>query len=863
MRTGSLCNIGVAFRNGLNERVQRGLDLSTEAAYFQDFEYFVDELGRRARHSLGKLASGRLTGEEHVASEVNGRGRADAGNVRNAQGPLSGLLVVDTTWGMPGSIAGMLLADYGARVVKLERPDEQPDGAPVLRAVVERGKWSIVLDPADEGNAPTIDALLSRADVLLDSGPAVPGGWRAPATVGQRHPHLVHCLISAYGVDGPFVGRPGWDALVAARFGMMVEQPGHREGPVWLGHPGIDYVTAFMAAIGVLSALRARTASGRGQLVDTSLMDGALSILAMNWWFNEHDLSYLARDGDEQGFGKNRLITDLFECADGEYLMIHTGGDGGFKRTMDLLGFGDVVRDVGGLEMSVPLNDDEYHAARHLVPEALHSRNRDEWIKLFHAADLAALPVLRPEEIFHDDQVVHAGVSVDLEDPVAGTLRQVGPVVRFRRSPAPPTSPAPVRGANDDRLDDLLALPLQEGGQVRSSLTAPLQGLRVVDFSAFFATAFGARLLSDLGADVIKVEPLRGDQMRPLADLFEGAQRGKRNLAIDLRTPEGAEVVSRLVATADVVMHNLRPGKAEKLGIGHDQCVALNPSLVYCYLPGFGSTGPKSKLKSFAPLVSGFTGMLYIGAGEGNPPVRRVLGNEDLYNGYLGALSVLMGLIHRDRTGEGQYIESPHLHSSLLFRTEECADPQSGQRVTGLQLDAEQTGWGPLYRLYRTADGWIALACVGQRAFERLTGALRRPDLLTDPRFATESGRRADGDALASELVDTFAALTSAAAFAALDGAGVACEIPAAAPYMPDFLWDQWAQQTGRVFEHQHPEHGYVREVGHCVRLSATPLVYKGTSARLGQHTRELLGELGYSPEEVGTLLQAVCREPV
>jgi crotonobetainyl-CoA:carnitine CoA-transferase CaiB-like acyl-CoA transferase len=386
--------------------------------------------------------------------------------------------------------------------------------------------------------------------------------------------------------------------------------------------------------------------------------------------------------------------------------------------------------------------------------------------------------------------------------------------------------------------------------------------LRVVDFSAFFATAFGARLLSDLGADVIKVEPLGGDQMRPLADLFEAAQRGKRNLAIDLRTAEGAEVVSRLVSTADVVMHNLRPGKAEKLGIGYERCVALNPSLVYCYLPGFGSTGPKSKLKSFAPLVSGFTGMLYVGAGEGNPPVRRVLGNEDLYNGYLGALSVLMGLLHRDRTGDGQYIESPHLHSSLLFRTEQCADT-SGRRVAGLQLDAEQTGWGPLYRLYRTADGWIALACVGQRAFERLGGALQRPDLLTDPRFATEASRHTHAGELAAELVETFASRSSAAAFTALDEAGVACEIPAEAPYMPDFLWDQWAQESGRVFEHQHPEHGYVREVGHCVRLSATPLAYKGTSARLGQHTRELLGELGYSPEEVARLLQGVCGEPV
>ena len=424
--------------------------------------------------------------------------------------------------------------------------------------------------------------------------------------------------------------------MVAARMGLMVEQAGHREGPIFLGHPSIDYVTGFLAVIGVLSALHARVQTGRGQFVDTSLFDGALSLSSMNWWFNEHDKSYLAK-GDEEGFGRNRLITDLFQCGDGEYLMVHTGGEGGFKRMMDLLGFSDIVRDVGGVEMSTPLDDEEYHAARHLVPETFRTRSRDEWIKLFHAADLAALPVLRPEEVFADDQVVHADIVVDVDDPVVGPLRQIGPVVRFRASPPPPTTPAPVVGADDDRLGGLLAGPLRTSSAPTRSLGSPLEGLRILDLSAFFATAFGARLLSDLGADVIKIEPLVGDQMRPLADLFECAQRGKRNLAIDLRTAEGVDVVHKLIATADVIMHNLRPGKAERLGIGYERCAAINPSLIYCYLPGFGSTGPKANLKSFAPLVSGFTGMLYVGAGDGNPPVRRVVGNEDLYNGYLGA----------------------------------------------------------------------------------------------------------------------------------------------------------------------------------------------------------------------------------
>ncbi|MET0578478.1 MAG: CoA transferase, partial [Ilumatobacteraceae bacterium] len=755
-------------------------------------------------------------------------------------GPLEGLVVIDASWGLPGSIAGMVLADYGARVVKLERPHVAPAGAAVLRSVVERGKWSVTLDPADDANAETLDALLDRADVLLDAGPGAPVGRMAADVVEERFGHLVHCHISAYGLDGEWRDRPGFDALVAARMGLMVEQAGHREGPIFLGHPSLDYVTGFLAAIGVLSALHARVQTGRGQFVDTSLLDGALSVSSMNWWFNEHNKSYLAKSGDEVGFGRNRLITDLFQCGDGEYLMVHTGGEGGFKRMMDLLGFGDIIRDVGGVEMSTPLDDTEYHAARHLVPETFRTRPRDEWITMFHAADLAALPVLRPEEVFADDQVVHAGIVVDVDDPVVGPLRQIGPVVRFRDSPPPPTAAAPTVGAHDDRMGELLTGPVRTVSAPTRSLGSPLEGLRVLDLSAFFATAFGARLLSDLGADVIKIEPLVGDQMRPLADLFECAQRGKRNLAVDLRSAEGVEVVRKLIGTADVLMHNLRPGKAEKLGLGYEQCAAINPSLIYCYLPGFGSSGPKANLKSFAPLVSGFTGMLYVGAGDGNPPVRRVVGNEDLYNGYLGALSVLMGVAHRDRTGQSQYIESPHLHSSLMLRTEQCTD-DAGRLAPSLHLDADQTGWGPLYRLHRTADGWIVITCVGQRAFERLADALERPDLIADPRFTDELQRTANAEELTVELAGRFAELTSEAAFTALDAARVPCEIPLGVPYMEDFLWDQWAEETGRVFSHDHPEHGYIREVGNCLRLSDTPALNKGPSARLGEHTRELL----------------------
>ncbi|MGW5382207.1 CaiB/BaiF CoA transferase family protein [Nocardia sp. NPDC003963] len=778
-------------------------------------------------------------------------------------GPLDGLVVIDASWGMPAALATMMLADYGARVVKLERPGGGSGADSVLRKTTDRGKWSVEADlrtPAGRGVA---EQLVAGADVFVESF----GTGRADALgIGyepwhEKFPELVYCSVTGYGNDGPLASRPGYEALLNARLGQMAEQQGHRAGPVFMGHPTVSYGTAFITTIGILAALRARKLNGTGQKVDTSLLDGMLAISSMNWWWNEQDISYLARSGNQKGFGSKRLITDPFQCADGQWLIPHTGGPGSYKRMMDLLGFGEQTQTIAGPEMAVPLNEAELDIARNKVPEAFRSRPRDEWLELFHAADIAALPVLHPEETFADDQVRFAEVAIDVPDDDYGTLRQIGPVIRFEKSVPATPRPAPRSGAHNERIGEIARSPLWAPAPVGDAVNAPLQGVKILDFSSYFATGFGARLLSDLGADVIKVEPLVGDQMRPLGDLFEGANRGKRTIALDLRTPEGQQIAHRLAAESDVVMQNYRPGKAEKIGLGYEQLKALNPDLIYAYLPGFGSAGPKSTLKSFAPLVSGLVGLNFEGAGEGNPPIRRVIGNEDLYNGFLGAVTVLLALHHRANTGAGQYVESPQLHSSLFVISEHAATPD-GAAVPAHRLDSEQMGLSPLYRLYRTADGWIALAVFGDAAFGRLGAALNLPGLDADPRFTTVADRTANANALAELLASRFAELKSAEAFEVLDGNDVPAEIPLDYPIMPELLWEEWALDSNRIVEHHHPEYGWSREVGMVIHLSDTPGRFKGGSPRLGEHSAEILDGLGYHPDEVAALMATVCKLP-
>jgi crotonobetainyl-CoA:carnitine CoA-transferase CaiB-like acyl-CoA transferase len=764
-------------------------------------------------------------------------------------GPLSNLVVVDASWGMPGSVGSMLLADYGAQVIKVERAGSPLEDVALTRQAWDRGKQSIVLDAREPTDRGELRSLVKRADIFIESF----GLGRADAmglgydTFVEECPHLIYGSLTAYGREGPLKDEPGYMHLVAARMGIMAEQANHgREGPTFLGHPHIGYGTGFILAISLLAAVRARRSTGTGQRVDVSLLDGLLAQSPMNHWHQKDGLNYVERTGAKRsGFGRKRLITSAFECGDGEFIQIHTGGQGGFKKTMEIFGFGDITQDVvGASEMSVPLNDEEMVIARDYIPEAFSQRPRDEWVEMFLAEDIASVPVLRPGQVLADKQVKHANMAMTLDHPVHGEILQAAPPLSFKGVDLPWPTPAPKRDQHRESVKALISkVRAQPDFGKLTSIDHPLEGIRVLDFASFFATPYGAKILSDLGADVIQIEPPHGDQMRPLPNPFEAAQRGKRNLCINLKTEEGRKIVHELVKSADVVMHNQRPGKAEKIGIGFDELSTINPNLVYCYLPGYGSSGPRSHQKSFAPLQSGFTGLLYEAAGKDRRPVATVEGNEDYYNGLLGATSALIGLERRAATGgEAQYIESPQLHSSL-FVTSHLFLKSSGESLPAMQIDHDQMGWDPLNRLYETADDWICLGCVGEGAWERLSSLM-----------GIEADAREHPESLIATLSDKLALLTSEQAFTQLRANGIACEIPAKEPMVQTLFFEDWALEQDLVICHDDSIHGPIREIGHYMHFSKTPAAKKGPAPRLGQHTAEILTEMGFSSSEIDSL---------
>jgi len=364
-----------------------------------------------------------------------------------------------------------------------------------------------------------------------------------------------------------------------------------------------------------------------------------------------------------------------------------------------------------------------------------------------------------------------------------------------------------------------------------------LDDVRVLDFGQYVAGPFGPMILADLGADVIKVEPVRGDGMRLVGKPYFGSQRGKRDIALDLKDPRGHELALALVATADVVHHNMTRGTATRLRLDYEACRAVREDVIYCNCYAYGPEGPLSHLGGLDPLFQASSGLEYdAGATHaGNMPLYYRFGMCDTGNAMLSVVGVLLALAHRDRTGEGQELWTSLLDAGTLFASDALI--VDGAPIERPRLDPGLHGLSAGYRLYETADGWIQVAAIGAEPM----AALR------------ECTHAADDDG----LEDAFRTRTSQQWRSTLDEAGVPNEIP----YDPDAgfgaLSDPVNVALGVATELEHPTMGTVRQHGTLVELSETPGRVQGPPPLVGQHTQEILTELGLGVADQEELREA------
>ena len=768
-------------------------------------------------------------------------------------GPLAGLRVVDCSTGTAGPRATGLLADYGADVIWVE-----PPGGDSLRAelavpysVFNRGKRSIEIDlKSPSGHQQLLD-LLATADVCVQSwrpGVAERLGidWDA---LHAALPALVLTSITGFGPDGPHRDLPGHESLVHAVVGTTAEQAGHRPAPIYEGLPFASIGASYLAVIGTLSALHRRGLDGHGRHVETSLLDGALSYLAMQWG-----------DSDDESLtpqitpGAKRLVARTFRCSDDEYIGVHTAAVGAFGRLIHVLELQDRVPVAAdGTDMRIPLTPEESRVVMEEIPDIFLTQPRAVWLEKLLKADVCAIPALKPGEVFDEPQALFNEMVVEVDDPVLGRVQQVGAPAKLPGFPPLVSRPAPTAGQHTQEVLAELATvtgPAVPTGPAQDDVPV-LDGLHVLDIGAYYAGPYSARLLADLGADVIKLETTLGDQLRGIARPFRSAQAGKRGIAVNLKDPELAPALRALVEWADVVGHNMRPGAAERLGMGYDAVKDIDPSTVYLYAPGWGSNGPDARRQSFAPMLSGYVGASHEVAGQFNDPLFPQ-GNEDPGNGLLGAVGVLMALVSRQRTGKGEYVENSQLNATMSHMAHVVRRVDDGEVLGAMRLDPLQTGVSALDRLYETSDGWVAVALLDGQA--PALGEVTGVDVAGDPLFATSAARKENDQELYWALSEAFTGRTSAEWVEALRAVGIGAVVPTVENNNRSFHRDPENHRTGRVVEVKHPKQGAVRELAHLIRISGATRAEHRLAPELGEHNEEVLLGLGYTREQLSEL---------
>ena len=382
-------------------------------------------------------------------------------------------------------------------------------------------------------------------------------------------------------------------------------------------------------------------------------------------------------------------------------------------------------------------------------------------------------------------------------------------------------------------------------------MTGALDGLRVLDFTTTIAGPHCTRLLADLGAEVIKIEPAEGDMMRTRPPLRNGASTsfgqlnaGKKSIVLDLKAPQAVEAVHRLLATADAVVENFRPGVMRRFGLDYEALAPIKPELIYCAISGYGQTGPSSQLPAYAPVIHAASGydlahMAY--QGEQRRPDYCGIYIADVLTGTYAFGAIMAALYQRQVTGRGQVIDVSMLESMLSLTLSEIQAAQFSLPPLGRPI------FGPI----AAKDGYINLSIASERTFQNLAIASGHPQWITDPRFARYNDRRVNWGELIDELEAWSKERTTQEVQALFDRHGVP-----SSPYrtVREAMADPQLAHRGAFAEIQDAG-GTFQALNPPVRLSAATAAAVPYVAALGEHTEELLAEIGYTPAQIAALV--------
>jgi crotonobetainyl-CoA:carnitine CoA-transferase CaiB-like acyl-CoA transferase len=784
---------------------------------------------------------------------------------------------------MAGALATMILADYGAEVIRIEPAGGDPMWSHPAYLLWNRGKKSVNLELLSrEARDMALARLIRDADVLIESlRPGVADELGVGyAAVKATNPSLVYFSLSAFGERGPYRNLKAYDGIVNAKSGRMRDQVGHHKlRPIYRAVNDTSYHTAMFAVQGILAALRVVSLTGRGQWAGTSLLRG---VTAPNNAWRRLDGEELPPDRyPGQTASGSHLRGDLVpdrheadpmtaipsqlctECKDGRWIMHSHVQLDLFRAWIHAIGFDWIWDDprFKGAPHVFPLAEDRIEL-NNLILARMREKTSKEWIDLYVAnPDCAGEVMQTTQEALRHPQFIHNGHVVTLEDPRVGTITEVGPLVKMSETPAAIRVAAPLPG---EHTLEVLAAPARRRSTVQMSgakVERPLDGVLVLELGSWLAAPFGGALLADLGARVIKVEPLAGDPYRSMStnDNMIRAMQGKQSIAVDLKTEDGRRILHGLVRQADALAHNFRPGVAPRLAVDYPTLRAIKPDLVYLYAGSYGSSGPNSLRAAFNPTMGAFTGNSVFQSGEGNIPIGDQ--SPDPIAGSAVATALMLGLAARWRTGRGQYLETTMINSIVYCNSDDALDyagKPPRRNPDGLQLGLEAT-----YRLYETKSGWVFFAAPYDEEFRTFCAVAGCEELASDPRFSTAGARYENRKVLGDALESVFKRLTAVEWESRLTRADVGCVRADGVGHKRFLYEDPHTTAIEFMVPTQHPvfaadgRDGKYSRHGPHIGFSETPCEAGKPFVVLGEHTITILRDLGYSSAEIRRLTES------
>jgi len=794
-----------------------------------------------------------------------------------AEAALSGLKVVDLTHYIAGPYCTKLMASLGAEVIKVERPevgDPARGLGPFWRDLpgLERsgtflylntGKKSVTLDLKTAAGRSRLLELVRDADVLVENfAPRVmPSLGLDYVALEKINPRLVMTSISNFGQTGPYRDYRADELTENAISGLMYTTGEPDREPIKTGGSLAQCIAGITAFNGTMVALLHVANTGEGQHVDVSIMEAntdLMEIVIANFSF---------------GFPPRRRVGNqhqwhpwtIYPCRDGHAVVIG-GPPKNWPAMAELVGQPELAKPEfatmrGRVQRREQIDE--------LLRPWLMSHGKMEIFEAGQEAGFAFGYVATMEDLAHSPQLRERGYLIEIEHPETGKLTYLGAPFQMAETPMRFTR-APLLGEHNEEIFSRLSLdsrptppPKPERSTAAEDGVLPLTGIRVLDLGQLLAEPRVAKVLADMGAEVIKIESLtridgsRGE-LSPSPGLpgepvdprtlsinqtpwFHQTNRNKLSVTLDLTAPWGVAIFKRLVGISDLVLENFRPGTLAKLGLSYPVLRSINPAIIVLSMPGFGSSGPYSSFAAFGATLEGNAGLYGLTGYPGEGPMKSGDNVCDPINANFGVAAVLSALWYRQQTGKGQFIDLSHLESTASLVGDMFMEYSMNGRIPPRTGNRHPTKAPHGCYRCRGEDRWITIAVSSDAEWARLCRLMQRPDLIADPRYADAASRLQHQDQLDRTIESWTIQEDNHELMHRLQESAVTA---AAVQGMEEVFVDPHLVARGYFEPLPHPSAGPHMLSGMPFKLSKTPGGIRRAGPLLGQHNTYVLGGL-------------------